>query len=500
MRRCLTLSITRASNIMEYYSLHHTFLTSSRSSHTRLENKLNLLIAEVRAGRREGSVISTQTFDTTARDDQETWEALRRELEDIGISSGVITEKRQFIIAWFQEAVAAGRLEEDVASDDSNSAISLHEPEDPAGSSDDSRMSNTSISSMRFEPSATQRRAALRSESRASSPLRQPADRSSPLPQKKGNSRIRVTYLLQKLLGREGQFLQAAKDGDVSTIRMLLDKGVDIQARGTYYRSEVTALHLASFEGKERTVQFLLSKGADVHAKDESGETALHRAAISGNKQIVNLLLEHGADTEWKDSSGETALMQAAAHGHQDTVQLLLDQGANIESEDKNGWTAFVYAASKGHQNILQLLSEKGANMESMNTSGSTAPSKALLCAAGGGHQSIVQLLLEQGADKDSQDSKGNTALITAALLDDDQDMVRLLLERGVNLELKNSIDCTALMYAAYKGNRDTVQRLLDKGAQINNRDIEGWTAHKHAEKFHHKKIAQMLRNAGARR
>ena len=69
-------------------------------------------------------MISTQTFDTTARSDEETWEALRRELEDIGISSAIINEKRQFIIAWFQEAVAAGRLEEDVASDDSISAVS----------------------------------------------------------------------------------------------------------------------------------------------------------------------------------------------------------------------------------------------------------------------------------------------------------------------------------------------------------------------------------------
>ena len=297
MRRCLMLSITRASKTMQHYPLHHTFLTSSRSSHIRLENKLNLLIAEVRAGRREGSVISTQTFDTTARDDQETWEALRRELEDIGISSGVITEKRQFIIAWFQEAVAAGRLEEDVASDDSNSAISLHGSEDPAGSSDDSRMSSTKISSMRFEPSATQRRAGIRSESRASSPLRQPADRSSPLPQKKGNSRIRVTYLLQKLLGREGPFHQAAKDGDVATVRMLLDKGVNVQA------------------------------------KDESGETALMHAVAHGHQDTVQLLLDQGANIESEDDYGRTAFVYAARIGHQDILQLLSEKGANIESK-----------------------------------------------------------------------------------------------------------------------------------------------------------------------
>lgn len=42
---------------------------NNASSHARFEKKLNLLIAEVRAGKREGSVVSTRTFDTAARND-----------------------------------------------------------------------------------------------------------------------------------------------------------------------------------------------------------------------------------------------------------------------------------------------------------------------------------------------------------------------------------------------------------------------------------------------
>lgn len=303
-------------------------------------------------------MISTQTFDTTARNDQETWEALRRELEDIGISPGVITEKRQFIITWFQEAVAAGRLEEDVASVDNNSTISLHESEDSADSSDDSRISNTKTSSTRFEPSATQVRAASRSEPRASSLLRQPHDRSSPLPQKKGNSRIRVTYLLQKLLGREDQFLQAAKAGNVSAVRVLLDKGVNI------------------------------------HAKDGHGETALHRAAMSGHKRIVDLLLEHGADTEWKGSFGGTALIAAARNRHQNTVQLLIEKGANIESENEFQSTALMYAAIRGDQDIVRLLLDKGAQINSRDSDGRTALSYAEHYP----HKGIAQMLRNAGA------------------------------------------------------------------------------------------------------
>ena len=88
-----------------------SFLGSS--SNARLEEKLNILIAEVRSGKRESSVISIETVDSITRNNQEAWDAFRKELEDVGISAPVIAAKRNFLIVWFQEAVAAGKLEED---------------------------------------------------------------------------------------------------------------------------------------------------------------------------------------------------------------------------------------------------------------------------------------------------------------------------------------------------------------------------------------------------
>ena len=71
---------------------------------------------------------------------------MRRELEDVGISPGVISEKRQFIIAWFQEAVAAGRLDEDVPSDDDESSVLLQELNNNSGDSDTASASSIEVS------------------------------------------------------------------------------------------------------------------------------------------------------------------------------------------------------------------------------------------------------------------------------------------------------------------------------------------------------------------
>jgi len=120
-----------------------------------------LLITEIRAGKREGSVVSTQTIDSFARRDQETWDELRRELEDVGISPLVITEKRQFIITWFQEAVAAGKLEVDPAEEnffsDRNSLMPDYDDTENAtrGSGDELMSSGNDYTSLRRHSSST---------------------------------------------------------------------------------------------------------------------------------------------------------------------------------------------------------------------------------------------------------------------------------------------------------------------------------------------------------
>lgn len=151
---------------------------------------MNLLIGEVRAGKREGSVVSNKTFDASVQNDRETWEAFRRELEDVGISPDIITERRQFIIEWFQEAIAAGKLEEDAPSDDA------------AAKSDND--------SMMIEQLTTEGTLVEGSVRKESSPFRP-----SP-PQGEKKSRTWVP-LLHKLRGSDKQYPEAPMPGDCTS-------------------------------------------------------------------------------------------------------------------------------------------------------------------------------------------------------------------------------------------------------------------------------------------
>ena len=77
-------------------------------------------------------------------------------------------------------------------------------------------------------------------------------------------------------------------------------------------------------------------------------------------------------------------------------------------------------------------------------------------------------------------------------------DIVQVLLDAGSNVNAENLYGRTALMAAASRGNRDIVQSLLAAGADVNRKDHQGHTALIFAAMIGHPSIAQILLANGA--
>ena len=75
-----------------------------------------------------------------------------------------------------------------------------------------------------------------------------------------------------------------------------------------------------------------------------------------------------------------------------------------------------------------------------------------------------------------ARDNEGTTALVFAAL-GGDAETVQALLDAGADVNAKNSDGWTALMQAASGGDAETVQALLDARADVNAKDNDGVTA-----------------------
>ena len=86
--------------------------------------------------------------------------------------------------------------------------------------------------------------------------------------------------------------------GHFEMVRLLIEYGADVNARGEYYD---TPLHLASYSGSADTVRLLIKHGAEVNSEDWQHYTPLHLASLSERAEIVRLLVKHGARVNARD-------------------------------------------------------------------------------------------------------------------------------------------------------------------------------------------------------
>jgi ankyrin repeat protein len=121
---------------------------------------------------------------------------------------------------------------------------------------------------------------------------------------------------------RQVLFVDAARAGNVTSMRILLALGAKIDEPECPYNRCVNAIIAGAWNGHRDAVQFLLDKGANVNARLKRGQTALMVASYHGYKDTVSLLLANGADT-CLDSNGETALMWAERNRHSEVAELL---------------------------------------------------------------------------------------------------------------------------------------------------------------------------------
>ncbi|KAF5004697.1 hypothetical protein FDECE_8808 [Fusarium decemcellulare] len=163
------------------------------------------------------------------------------------------------------------------------------------------------------------------------------------------------------------------------------------------------------------------------------------------------------ADINENDHRGRAPLSLAAAMGHQDTCQILIQDGADMSHRDHiYGQTALSYAAAQGHRDVVELLLRKGSDYDD-HSSGVTP----LWLAIRGDHLGVVKLLLETGADaKATSIHTGETCLSRAAALGN-VTMASLLLQRGAEVDTRDKNGWTPLHHAVSRGRKKTIEVLL---------------------------------------
>lgn len=339
------------------------------------------------------------------------------------------------------------------------------------------------------------------------------------------------------------QLSTAAGSGEVDAVKSLLYKGVDINGMDLNGR---TAVMEAAEAGRLEVVKLLIERGANVNLRSRYRRTALMDAARKGHLNVASMLLERGADVNAKglawwdvqeiirartrdeakqllaDARDSTALIEAVASGHLEIARLLIESGAYVNAETESGETALtraIWMSSTKDSDMVKLLLSKGADVRGNRRI------PPLRVAVRKGREDLVTVLLDRGADPCNDEIS-----LWLCVYGGEVDILRLLLDRGANANSKDENGRTLLMEAAARdhqlkrwyhrlkdllvrivflnpwgpvyrsGERDPqmVKLLLDKGADVNARDQEGWTALNRAQRRGSKEIVELLKAYGA--
>jgi ankyrin repeat protein len=124
----------------------------------------------------------------------------------------------------------------------------------------------------------------------------------------------------------------AAQNGHLNCVEILLESS-EIDFINSTSMSNWTAMHQAARYGHFEILKMLLERGADINIRHNIGWTALQFAVMGNHLNNVNLLLEKGIDVSDRDYFGHTSLIIAANNCYVDMVCILLERGIIIDHD-----------------------------------------------------------------------------------------------------------------------------------------------------------------------
>lgn len=294
---------------------------------------------------------------------------------------------------------------------------------------------------------------------------------------------------------------------DEKILDWFLHKGLDVNAQTRAGETPLMrAAELPKYEDADpaanewalRDARLLIAAGAEVNVIDGAGQSALHYACDAGAADMVTLLVLAGADTGVSDGNGNTPLHLAVAGGRDSIVRTLLENGADPRPVNSLGFTGLHILAERAsldmtpaHLRIADALIQAGADLMKHDNRGFTP----LVAAAAMGNIPIAAVFVARHADVSAEDS----AALRQAVTFEDDDMTDLLIKAGAEIDLPCDPEGERPLHiAAQEGFVHGVKALLDKGADIEARNIDGETALLIAVRCQKYDVVSMLLSRGA--
>ncbi|XP_062548547.1 uncharacterized protein LOC134213481 [Armigeres subalbatus] len=240
------------------------------------------------------------------------------------------------------------------------------------------------------------------------------------------NIRIVKLLLKQKQFDRIVQIPNSLKSLDI--LYLLKSSNVQYKLETDSNSNSLTALHCAKDERRVR----ILSRLFDVDIRcSRFQDTPLHIACLMNSTKIVRVLLQNGANTSLTNCDNITPLHLAVVN-HNIEIVKLLTHARPLDPYQVN--SALSIAVQRGFLDVANILLECGANISVISPVVKNSEQNLLHAAAKQSLHIILRYLLqERFFDVNFVDSSGLTPLF-CAVINADIETIEVLVQSGANV------------------------------------------------------------------
>ncbi|XP_050391360.2 putative ankyrin repeat protein RF_0381 [Patella vulgata] len=343
-----------------------------------------------------------------------------------------------------------------------------------------------------------------------------------------------------------GSIRHREPDKVLDCVKLLVEAGADLNKD----KDGETPIYLAAANGMVTTVTYLAQRGASIaitqrninilrHYSIHPPTSLLHCLASSGAKlesdsydECLKLLMAQGVDINQLNSSNETPLYLAVENGNEGMVKSLISAhcDVNIKVDDYQSHMLSI-SIRRGDTAITEILKKAGVDINIADKNGLTP---LLKCLQYGHSVGLAKLLIDNGADVNAQDNTGKcvleypyhwytchaplapdtvqmlinkgadihkrgVVLLNKAVGCEDIRTTLFLIENGIHINTEDEHGDIPLGLAARTNNIELVTLLTSKGGDVNHQNLQGATAlHKSADNVNGRSVTEILLKAGA--
>ncbi len=276
---------------------------------------------------------------------------------------------------------------------------------------------------------------------------------------------------------------------------------ISLVNKGVQYEVGVYPLHGALNRAgtSPHIIARLIEKGA-ITAYNPVLHTAgpIHMAALQSPPEVLRLFIDAKADLNVPDSDDVVPLVYAIISKSPEKIKMLLDAKADVNYGGLRSVNLpLIEAVKTGITELVYLVVDKeyGTNVDIQDFEGNTALHHL---ARMDGAFTATRAILEQNPNLDIRNIYMQTPLITA-ILNGKTEKAKMFLNAGADPNLTGPNGASPLMFAISKGNIGLALFIIEKGAELSQKDILGLDAADYAAFTKNLALLDIIRNKQGR-